>query len=65
MYEKAISQTGVRVNEAVFVGHKKSELDGAKAVGLKTIAFNYDKDAVADFYIDHFSDLLLLKILER
>jgi putative hydrolase of the HAD superfamily len=65
MYEKAILQTGVLACEAVFVGHKKTELDGARAVGLKTIAFNYEKDAVADYYVQNFRDLLKIPLLEK
>jgi hypothetical protein len=40
------------------VGHKVSELAGARAVGMQTVAFNYDKDAQADHFIEKFSDLL-------
>ena len=65
MYEEAIHQTGVRPDEAVFVGHKTHELDGAHAVGLKTVAFNYDADARADVYIEKFSDLLDISLLEK
>ena len=65
MYEKALKQTGVRACEAVFIGHKKSELDGAKANGLKTIAFNYEKNVVADLYVKNFSDLLKIPLLEN
>jgi putative hydrolase of the HAD superfamily len=64
MYQKALSQAGVSSEEAIFVGHKKSELDGAKAMGIKTVAFNYDRDAIADIYINHFSDLLMVPFLE-
>ncbi len=63
MYKEAISQTGIRVHEAVFVGHKTSELEGARAIGLKTIAFNYDADARADVYLDKFEDLLCIPLL--
>lgn len=63
MYEEALTQTGVSADEAVFVGHKTHELDGAKAVGMKTIAFNYDPDARADVYIDKFADLLNVPLL--
>jgi putative hydrolase of the HAD superfamily len=65
MYEEAIHQTGLRPAEAVFVGHKTHELDGAHAVGLKTVAFNYDDDARADVYIEKFSDLLDISLLEQ
>lgn len=64
MYDKAIAQIGVRAEEAVFVGHKKTELDGARAVGLRTVAFNYEPEAVADAYIEQFQDLLTLPLLQ-
>ncbi len=63
MYEEALLQTGLKPEEAVFVGHKTHELDGAKAIGMKTIAFNYDPDARADVYIDQFADLLSVPLL--
>jgi FMN phosphatase YigB (HAD superfamily) len=46
------------------VGHKASELAGAHEVGMRTIAFNYDKDASADLYIENFSDLLKVQVLD-
>lgn len=63
MYEEAIRQTGIPPEEAVFVGHKAYELEGARAVGMKTIAFNYEKNAKADAYIDTFNELLEVSIL--
>jgi putative hydrolase of the HAD superfamily len=65
MYEKAIAQTGIQASEAVFVGHKKTELDGAKAVGMHTVAFNYEEDAQAEVYIQDFRDLLKMPLLEK
>ncbi len=65
MYEKAIRQVGICPTDAVFVGHKISELDGAHAVGMKTIAFNYEDGACADYYIDQFCDLLKVPLLEK
>lgn len=65
MYEEALIQTGVKPTEAVFVGHKTHELDGAHAVGMKTVAFNFDPDARADVYIEKFRDLLDLSLLEH
>lgn len=64
MYEKAIAQVGVNASETAFIGHKKSELDGARAVGMNTIAFNYDSDALGDFYIENFAELLTLPIID-
>ncbi len=63
LYHAALDQLGVTSDQAVFVGHSASELDGARAVGMKTIAFNYEKDAKADYYIQHFSDLLKLPVI--
>jgi HAD superfamily hydrolase (TIGR01549 family)/HAD superfamily hydrolase (TIGR01509 family) len=65
MYEKALEQTGLKPHEALFVGHKKSELDGAKSVGLTTVAYNYDEDVKADYYLHNFSDLLSLSVLDQ
>ena len=63
IYCAALEQLGVPVEQAIFVGHKTSELEGAMAVGLKTIAFNYDEDAPADYYIDRFADLLEVPLI--
>jgi FMN phosphatase YigB (HAD superfamily) len=62
-YQLALDQLGVIPEQSVFVGHKAVELDGAKNVGMKTVAFNYDRDAKADFYIKSFSELTSLSIL--
>jgi HAD superfamily hydrolase (TIGR01509 family) len=63
LYQAALQQLGVSAKQAIFVGHKISELDGAHAVGLKTVAFNYDQAAQADYYIENFSDLLALPLI--
>ncbi len=63
IYQAALTQLGVTVEQAVFVGHRASELDGARAVGMQTIAFNQESTAKADYYIDQFSGLLTLPIL--
>jgi putative hydrolase of the HAD superfamily len=63
IYRTALQQLGVCANQAVFVGHKTSELDGAQSVGMKTVAFNYDQDAKADFYIEKFEDLLKVPVV--
>jgi HAD superfamily hydrolase (TIGR01662 family) len=60
IYQAALDQLGVPPQRVAFVGHKQTELDGAKAVGMKTIACNYEPGALADFYLDHFSDLIML-----
>jgi putative hydrolase of the HAD superfamily len=63
IYEAALQQLGLTADQAVFVGHRASELTGAKAIGLQTIAFNYDEDATADYFIERFSDLLKVPVL--
>jgi len=63
IYRAALEQLGVTVDQAVFLGHKKSELEGAKAIGMKTIAFNYDEDAVANDYVEKFADILKSPLL--
>ena len=45
IYQLALQQLGITSDQAVFVGHKSTELEGARNVGMKTIAFNYDSDA--------------------
>jgi FMN phosphatase YigB (HAD superfamily) len=58
LYEEALIQAGYRPHECAFVGHKATELEGAHNVGFKTIAFNYEKSAVADSYIEKFPELI-------
>ncbi len=60
IYLEALDQLGLPAERAAFVGHSTSELTGARAVGLRTIAVNYDPDAVADLYLNSFADLLEL-----
>ena len=63
IYQAALRQLGVTADEAVFVGHNPSEIQGAANVGLTTVAFNYEDDVQADIYIEHFSDLLSVSVL--
>jgi putative hydrolase of the HAD superfamily len=58
IYQAALSQLGVTAEQAAFVGHLKTEIDGAKASGLTTIAFNYGETVQADYYLQCFEDLL-------
>ena len=63
IYRAALQQLGVAPEQAVFIGHKKTELDGAHAVGMKTIALNFEAGAAADVFINHFHDLLSVPLL--
>jgi len=65
IYCAALEQLGVNVDQTIFLGHKKSELEGARAIGMKTIAFNYDEDAIADYYVENFADILKVPLLSQ
>lgn len=64
IYQAALDQLGVTPAQTIFVGHKASELDGAHAVGIHTVAFNKDPSAKADFYIAAFKDLLQVPLIQ-
>ena len=65
IYQAALDQLNITADQALFVGHKEVEINGAHAVGLKTIAFNYDIGVKSEFYIDHFSDLLEIPVIKH
>ena len=62
MYLAALEQIGLEPNQSVFVGHNPDELNGAKKIGMVTIAFNSDQGAVADHTIEQFQDLLTVQL---
>jgi len=57
-YQAALEQLDLDPAEVAFVGHDTAQLAGAAALGMKTVAFNFDPDAVADVYVEHFEDLI-------
>jgi FMN phosphatase YigB (HAD superfamily) len=57
-YLAALEKMALTAEKAVFVGHDRLELAGAAAVGMSTVAFNFDHDAQADVHINRFEDLL-------
>jgi FMN phosphatase YigB (HAD superfamily) len=59
-YRAALQALQLPAAEAAFVGHDALELHGAAAQGLATIAFNGDRDARADVYLQRFEDLIEL-----
>lgn len=63
IYYAALQQLGVQVDHAAFVGHAPEELEGARIIGLKTIAFNCNESARADYYVSKFADLLKIPLL--
>lgn len=67
MYERALNALGVRADEAAFLGHRGSELDGAQAVGCSTLVMFPDRDLLAqggvpmarfDFFVPSWKDVL-------
>lgn len=63
IYQAALCQLNISPQHTIFVGHKVSELDGANALGLHTVAFNPDPGARADIFIGQFSEILNLPLL--
>ncbi|HQU41723.1 MAG: hypothetical protein B7Z73_01685, partial [Planctomycetia bacterium 21-64-5] len=59
-YRAALAAMQLASDEVAFIGHDGDELAGARAVGLQTIAFNYEPGAVADHYLTRFDELLRL-----
>ena len=56
-FQAAASALGTNVRRCAFVAHDIDELEGAQAIGLYAIAYNYDPEAPADEYIEHFTQL--------
>jgi FMN phosphatase YigB (HAD superfamily) len=63
IYAASLSQLGLSACQAAFIGHDQDELEGAQAVGIKTIAFNSREKVPADFHISQFADLLGVPII--
>ena len=59
-YRAALDALQLPAAEVAFVGHDARELHGAAVQGLATIAFNSDRDARADVYLQRFEDLIEL-----
>ncbi len=60
IFDLALNNADLSMEETIFVAHDKDEIDGAKLAGLKVVEFNnYLKiDTKADFKIDCFQKLL-------
>ncbi len=56
-YYAALERLDTKPDRAVFVGHDIEELDGARAIGLRTVAFNYEPGARADVFLERFAAL--------
>ncbi len=57
-YLAALQTLKLPPDKVVFIGHDRLELAGAGAVGMPTIAFNFDSDAQADVHINRFEELI-------
>lgn len=57
-YQKALAAMELTIGEVAFVGHDADELSGAAAIGMPTIAFNYEPDVAADVFLERFEGLL-------
>jgi len=55
-YRAVLDYFGVRPSDAIFVGHDKGELLGAKRAGIRTISYRGYKKV--DFYAGKFSQIL-------
>jgi HAD superfamily hydrolase (TIGR01509 family) len=62
IYQDALRQAHLSAGDAAFVGHDAVELEGARRVGLATVAVHYDPDARADYYVASLIDLLKVPI---
>ncbi|MDY0168424.1 MAG: HAD hydrolase-like protein [Thermoguttaceae bacterium] len=64
-YRMAVSQMGLTLPEVAFVGHDAAELDGARSVGMPTVALSSSPDAAADVRLDRFEQLADVVSLQR
>lgn len=53
-----ISLIDLPVQQLAYVGRDARMLEQARRAGLRTVAVNYDADAEADIYLEHFEQLL-------
>jgi HAD superfamily hydrolase (TIGR01509 family) len=57
-YLAALQGMNLPAGQVAFVGHDPAQLAGAAAVGMQTIALNFEPDAQADVFLVHFEELL-------
>jgi FMN phosphatase YigB (HAD superfamily) len=65
IYLNALQQAKMQPREAAFVGHAADELDGARRVGMQTVAVNYNSGTQADYYAKSLMDLLNVPIFQK
>ncbi|EQD30898.1 HAD-superfamily hydrolase, subfamily IA, variant 3 [mine drainage metagenome] len=54
-YLAVIEHYKVKPSDALFVGHDKDELDGARAVGISSVSYRGDRDG--DYYASTFDEI--------
>ena len=59
-YQTALAALDLPAERVAYVGHDALHLAGARATGLRTIAFNYQQGAEADHFLSSFDELLPL-----
>jgi HAD superfamily hydrolase (TIGR01509 family) len=59
-YARAIELLEFSPARTAFVGHDADELRGARRAGMRTLAFNFERDAPADLYLGRFEELVPL-----
>ncbi len=57
-YQSALHAMNLPAGEVAFVGHDTTRLAGAAAVGMSTVAVNYQPGVEADVYVTRFDELL-------
>ncbi|MBN2023644.1 MAG: HAD family hydrolase [Pirellulales bacterium] len=63
-YARSLRAMGLDAADVAFVGHRAAELAGAAALGMGTIALNYDEDVQADVCVGRFDELLSLAAMQ-
>ena len=62
-YFTVLNYFKIKPEEAIFIGHSKDEIEGARKYKMRTIAIDWDKETKSDFYVKKFSEIP--KILEK
>jgi putative hydrolase of the HAD superfamily len=65
IYLNALAQARLTPPESAFVGHNAYELEGARRVGMATVAVNYDQGVHADYFCGSLPDLLQVPIFQK
>jgi len=64
-YQRTLDEMGLPGREVAYVGHDPAELEGARRLGMATIAFNAPGETVAEVHIDRFEQLAEVALPSR